>query len=171
MNRSLLLKEYSATNWLQFYWCKSFFSSENWQKNWEILNHFSYFFLLFFFFLVLDKFLSLLWLAHIVLRASIALIGKEFYSALCFLVLLKIPHKVFLVFFNSICFWMPFLLFLKFLWRLWKFRLHNSYSRCVVESMGNFLLQVVYGILPAMFFLITLVGVNFEAGNDTRDKF
>ena len=34
--------------------------------------------------------------------------------------------------------------------------------------MGNFLLRVVSGILPATF-LIIFIGVNFEAGNETRD--
>ena len=56
-------------------------------------------------------------------------------------------------FFFSICFWMPFLLFLKFLWRLWRLGVHNCCSSCVVKIMGNFLLRVVSGILPAMFFL------------------
>ena len=37
--------------------------------------------------------------------------------------------------------------------------------------MGNFILGVVSGILPAMFFLIIFMGVNFEAGNETREKF
>ena len=36
--------------------------------------------------------------------------------------------------------------------------------------MGNFLLRVVSGILPAMFFLINFIGVIFEAGNETRKK-
>ena len=35
--------------------------------------------------------------------------------------------------------------------------------------MGNFLLRVVSGILPAML-LINFIGVNFEAGNETREK-
>ena len=36
--------------------------------------------------------------------------------------------------------------------------------------MGNFILRVVSGILPGMFFLINFIGVNFEAGNETREK-
>ena len=62
----------------------------------------------------------------------------------------------FLVFFCSICFWMPFLFFLNFLWRLWKFRVHNSCSSCLVISMGNFFIRVVSGILPAMFFVFSV---------------
>ena len=36
--------------------------------------------------------------------------------------------------------------------------------------MGNFLLRVVSGIFPAMFFLINFIGVIFEAGNEMREK-
>ena len=46
---------------------------------------------------------------------------------------------------------MPFL-FLIFLGHLWRFRVHNTCSSCLVISMGNFLLRVVSGILSAMFF-------------------
>ena len=36
--------------------------------------------------------------------------------------------------------------------------------------MGNFLLRVVSGIRPAMFFFNQFIGVIFEAGNKTREK-
>ena len=39
-----------------------------------------------------------------------------------------------------------------FLWYLWRLRVHNSCSSCLVISMGNFRLRVVSGILPAVFF-------------------
>ena len=64
---------------------------------------------------------------------------------------------------------MPFLFFLNFLWHLWRFRVHNSCSSRLVISMGNFL-RVVSEIVPAMFFLINIIGVIFEAGNETREK-
>ena len=64
---------------------------------------------------------------------------------------------------------MPFL-FLNFLLHLWRFWLHKSCSSCLAISLGNFLLRVVSGILPAIFFLINFIGVIFEAGNETREK-
>ena len=47
----------------------------------------------------------------------------------------------------------------------------SSCFSCLVLSRGNFLLRVVSGILSAMFFLINFIGVNFEAGNEPREKF
>ena len=82
---------------------------------------------------------------------SFALIGNEFYSALCFLVLLKKLIKVFLVFIQFV-FECRFYSSLNFLWCLWSFRVHDICSSCVVKKLGNFLLRVVPGILPAIFF-------------------
>ena len=51
---------------------------------------------------------------------------------------------------------MPFLFLLEFFfhkWHLWRFRVYNSCSSCSLISVGNFLLRVVSGILPSMFFL------------------
>ena len=79
----------------------------------------------------------------------IALIAKEFFSAFCFLVLLKKLFVVFLfnLFLNAVS------IFRYFLWHLSRSRLLNSCSSLLVITMGNFFLRVVSGILPAVFFL------------------
>ena len=41
-------------------------------------------------------------------------------------------------------------------WHLWRFRVDNSWSSWLVITMGNFFLRFVSGILPAMFFLISV---------------
>ena len=74
----------------------------------------------------------------------IALIAKEPYSALCFLVLIKKSHLVFIVFFVEFVVECRFYSLI-FLWHLWRFRVHNSCSSCLVIIMGNFGYESFFG--------------------------
>ena len=80
----------------------------------------------------------------------IALIAKQLYSALCFLVLLRRTLS-----FSS--FFVQFFFECRFYFSLFFygicFRVRDSCTSCLVISMGNVLLRFVSGILTAMFFL------------------
>ena len=83
-----------------------------------------------------------------------ALIAKEFDSALCFLVLLK-KSLSFSSFF-SFCFWflnavsiLPHLL-----WHLWRFRVHNSCCSCLVVVWAIFSFESFREMFRLCFFLL-----------------
>ena len=102
----------------------------------EKLRNFKPFFSFFaaFFYLILYRCLThLIITCPLFCEIFIALIAKEPYSALCFLVLIKNSFNFyrFFLFLNAF-------LFLNFLWHLWRFRVHNSCSCCLEINTGNF---------------------------------